>query len=79
MRKILLLLIVLSNSIWAQTAKIEGVIKDAETLLPISYVNIFTEAELKNNSTGSISNENGFSVFNGGRSHREVFFFFFVL
>ena len=59
MRKILLLLIVLSNSIWAQTAKIEGVIKDAETLLPISYVNIFTEAELKNNSTGSISNENG--------------------
>ena len=43
----------------AQTAKIEGVVKDAETLLPISYVNIYTEAELKNNSTGSISNEIG--------------------
>lgn len=53
------MLIILSSSIWAQTAKIQGVIKDAETLLPISYVNIYTDAELKNNSTGSISNENG--------------------
>ncbi len=59
MRNIFLMLILLSNSMWAQTAKIEGVIKDAETLLPISYVNIYTAAELKNSSTGAISNENG--------------------
>ena len=45
--------------VWAQNEKFVGVVKDAETLLPISYVNIFTDAELKNNSTGSISNENG--------------------
>ena len=68
MRNIFLMLIILSNSIWAQTAKIEGVIKDAETLLPISYVNIFTEAELKNNSTGSISNENGEFVVDESKS-----------
>ena len=68
MRNIFLMLIILSNSIWAQTAKIEGVIKDAETLLPISYVNIYTEAELKNNSTGSISNENGEFVVDESKS-----------
>lgn len=59
MKKLLILLFFVSNLVWAQNEKIEGVVKDAETLLPISYVNIFTEAELKNNSTGSISNENG--------------------
>ncbi len=54
-----MLLIFMSNLVWAQNLKIDGVVKDAETLLPISHVNIFTDAELKNNSTGSISNENG--------------------
>lgn len=68
MRNFFLMLIVLSNSISSQTAKIEGVIKDAETLLPISYVNIYTEAELKNNSTGSISNENGEFVVDESKS-----------
>ncbi len=67
MRKLFLILIVLSNSIWAQTAKIEGIVRDAETLLPISYVNIYTEDDLKNNLTGSISNENGEFVVDAGK------------
>ncbi len=68
MQKLFILLFFISNSILAQTAKIEGIVKDAETLLPISYVNIYTEAELKNNSTGSISNENGEFVVDESKS-----------
>lgn len=59
------MLLLISNITWSQNNKIEGVIKDSETLQPIPYVNIYTEDELKNNSTGSISNENGeFTVIN---------------
>lgn len=63
-----MLLFFISNLVWAQNNKIAGIIKDAETLLPISYVNIYTEAELKNNSTGSISNENGEFVVDAGKN-----------
>jgi len=65
MKKICILLFLISNFIWSQNNKIQGIIKDSETFQPISYVNIYSENELKNNSTGSISNENGeFTVIN---------------
>jgi len=50
---------------FGQNNKVEGVVKDYETFKPISYVNIYSEDELKNNSTGSISNKNGeFTIIN---------------
>ncbi len=59
------MLLLISNLIWSQNNKIQGVVKDSETFQPIPYVNIYSENELKNNSTGSISNENGeFTVIN---------------
>ena len=65
MKKISILLLLISNLTWSQNNKIRGVIKDSETFQPIPYVNIYSENELKNNSTGSISNENGeFTVIN---------------
>lgn len=65
MKKICILLFLISNFISSQNNKIQGIIKDSETFQPISYVNIYSENELKNNSTGSISNENGeFTVIN---------------
>lgn len=59
MKKFCILLLLISNQTWSQNNKIKGVIKDSETLQPIPYVHIYSENELKNNSTGSISNENG--------------------
>lgn len=59
MKTIYILLLLISNQIWSQNNKITGVIRDSETLQPIPYVSIYSENELKNNSTGSISNENG--------------------
>lgn len=59
MKIIHVLLLLISIQTWGQNNKIKGVIKDSETLQPISYVSIYSEYELKNNSTGSISNENG--------------------
>lgn len=59
MKKLYILLLLISNQTWSQNNKIKGVIKDSETLQPIPYVSIYSENELKNNSTGSISNENG--------------------
>lgn len=65
MKKICILLLLISNLAWSQNNKIQGVIKDSETFQPIPYVNIYSENELKNNSTGSISNEKGeFTVIN---------------
>ena len=65
MKKICILLLLISNLTWSQNNKIQGIIKDSETFQPISYVNIYSENELKNNSTGSISNENGeFTIIN---------------
>jgi hypothetical protein len=65
MKKICILIILISNFTWSQNNKIQGIIKDSETFQPIPYVNIYSENELKNNSTGSISNENGeFTVTN---------------
>ncbi len=59
------MLLLISNLTWSQNNKIQGVIKDSETFQPISYVHIYSENELKNNSTGSISNENGeFTIIN---------------
>lgn len=58
--KNIFLIILLSFSIsWSQSNKFVGIIKDSETLQPITYVNIFSEDDLKNNTTGTISNENG--------------------
>jgi len=59
MKNIFVLLLLISSQTWSQTNKIRGVIKDSRTLQPISYVSIYSENELRNNSTGSISNENG--------------------
>lgn len=59
MNRICILLLLISNLTWGQNNKIQGVIKDSETLQPIPYVSIYSEIEFKNNSTGSISNENG--------------------
>lgn len=59
MNKICILLLLISNQTWSQNNTIKGVIKDSKTLQPIPYVSIYFENELKNNSTGSISNENG--------------------
>jgi len=59
MKKNCILLLLISNLAWSQNIKIQGVVKDSETFQPIPYVNIYSEIELKNNSTGSISNENG--------------------
>jgi hypothetical protein len=47
----------------AQNKKITGIIKDAKTLEPIEFVNIYFENDSNNNLTGSISNELGeFSI-----------------
>jgi hypothetical protein len=59
MKKNCILLLLISNLTWSQNNKIQGVIKDSETFQPIPYVSIIIENGLKNNSTGSISNENG--------------------
>ncbi len=65
MKRVCILLLLISNQTWSQNNKIKGVIKDSETLQPIPYVHIYSEYELKNNSTGSISNENGeFTIIN---------------
>lgn len=65
MRKICILIFLISNLTWSQNTTISGIIKDSETLQPISFVNIYSENDLKNNYTGSISNENGeFSIIN---------------
>jgi CarboxypepD_reg-like domain len=58
-KKICTLLFLIYNISWCQNDKIKGIIKDSETLQHISYVNIYSEDELKNNFTGSISNEKG--------------------
>lgn len=65
MKKNCILLLLISNLAWSQNNKIQGVIKDSKTFKPIPYVNIYSENELKNNFTGSISNENGeFNIIN---------------
>lgn len=59
------MLLLISNLNWGQNNKVQGVIKDSETFQPIPYVNIYSENDLRNNSTGSISNENGeFTIIN---------------
>lgn len=63
MRKICILIFLISNFTWSQETILSGIIKDSETLQPIPFVNIYIEKDLKNNFTGSISNENGeFSI-----------------
>lgn len=65
MKKICILIFLISNLTWSQETTISGIIKDSETLQPIPFVNIYSENDLKNNFTGSISNENGeFSIIN---------------
>jgi hypothetical protein len=59
MKKITLLLFLLTSLSWSQNTKISGVIRDAQTLETIPYVNIYSDNDLNSNTTGSISNENG--------------------
>jgi hypothetical protein len=69
MKKNCILLLLISNLAWSQNTKIQGVVKDSETFQPIPYVNIYSEIELKKNSTGAISNENGeFTITIGNKS-----------
>lgn len=53
----LILLLIFSNLMYSQTKLYKGIIKDANTLLPIDYVHISFKNE--NNSNGTISNELG--------------------
>lgn len=63
MRKICILFLLISNLTRSQNTIISGIIQDSETLQPIPFVNIYSENDLKNDFTGSISNENGeFSI-----------------
>lgn len=57
MKKILIVCFVFSNLLSAQNKKFTGVIKDAATLQPIEFVNIYFDEN--NNATGAISNELG--------------------
>lgn len=58
MKKIIILLLTI-NIISAQSKKVNGVIKDFETLEPIEFVDIIFDIENNSSSTGSISNEVG--------------------
>lgn len=59
MNKILLVFILVSNLISAQNKKFTGIIKDATTLQPVEFVNIYFDDTTNSNSTGAISNELG--------------------
>lgn len=59
MNKIVFAFILVSNLLLAQNKKFTGVIKDATTLQPIEYVNIYFEDASNTNATGAISNELG--------------------
>ncbi|MGV9003724.1 hypothetical protein [Flavobacterium sp.] len=59
MNKIVFAFILVSNVLLAQNKKFTGVIKDATTLQPIEYVNIYFEDATNTNATGAISNELG--------------------
>ena len=59
MKKILLVFILVSNLISAQNKKFTGIIKDATTLQPVEFVNIYFDDTTNSNSTGAISNELG--------------------
>ncbi len=59
MGKLLVIFLMAINIISGQNKEIKGIIKDAETLEPVEFVNIYIENEIQNNSTGSISNEIG--------------------
>lgn len=59
MKKILLALILFSNLLSAQNKKFTGIIKDATTLQPVEFVNIYFDDNNNSNATGAISNELG--------------------
>lgn len=59
MKKILLVFILVSSLISAQNKKFTGIIKDATTLQPVEFVNIYFDDTTNSNSTGAISNELG--------------------
>lgn len=72
MKKTLLIFVLCINTLsWCQD-KISGTIIDAETKQPIAYVNLFTEDDLKNNTTGSMSNEIG--AFTLNKTNQKVTF-----
>ena len=59
MKKFLIIFLITINIVNAQNKKVNGVIKNSETLQPIEFVNISIKNVSNNNSTGSISNEIG--------------------
>ena len=59
MQKKLIIILLTVNIITAQSKKINGVIKNSETLEPIEFVNITFDTKSSQFSTGSISNELG--------------------
>ena len=72
MKKTLLIIVLCINTLsWCQE-KISGTIIDSETKQPIAYVNLFTEDDLKNNTTGSMSNEIG--AFTLNKTNQKVTF-----
>jgi hypothetical protein len=68
MKKILIVFILISNLNWGQNKRFTGTIKDAETLQPIEFVNIFFDENSNINSTGAISNEMGEFSFSNSNS-----------
>tara|TARA_B110000014_G_scaffold190722_1_gene139501 strand:+ start:376 stop:1536 length:1161 start_codon:yes stop_codon:yes gene_type:complete len=62
-KNVLIIILLFANLICSQNNKFSGIIKDAETLQPIEYVNI-TFKNNTENSTGSISNDFGEFVIN---------------
>ena len=70
--KVCLIFLLFYNLNYAQKNKFEAIIKDAETLKPIEYVNIYCDEDISNNATGTISNENG--EFNFDSSNTKITF-----
>ena len=63
MKKLIIVILFVTNLTWSQNNKFFGVIKNTETLQPIEFVNIYFKNSLAN-STGAISNELGEFVIN---------------
>lgn len=63
MKRTIIIFFITVQLLNAQNKKFTGIIKDAKTLEPIEFVNIYFENDSNNNLTGSISNELGeFSI-----------------
>lgn len=68
MKKSFILLFLISNLAWSQNIKISGIVRDSETLELLPFVNIVFDDSKNNQTTGSITNENGEFTLNGAIS-----------